>query len=71
MAVELLVILQPLMTWGCIKMNKVFIVVEVIPYEGDTVLRVFADREAAIAYGEQLVEDGVIEEFDVYEREVY
>ena len=52
-------------------MNKVFIVVEVIPYEGDTVLRVFANNEDAIAYGEQLVEDGVIEEFDVYEREVY
>ena len=52
-------------------MNKVFIVVEVIPYEGDTVLRVFADYKAAIAYGEQLVEDGVIDEFDVYEREVY
>ena len=52
-------------------MNKVFIVVEVIPYEGDTVLRVFANNEDAIAYGEQLVEDGVIEEFDVYDREVY
>ena len=65
-----LVILQPLMTWGDI-MNKVFIVVEIIPYEGDTVLRVFADYKDAIAYGEQLVEDGVIEEFDVYEREVY
>ena len=52
-------------------MNKVFIVVEPIPYEGDTVLRVFANYEAALGYGEQLVEDGTIEEFDVYEREVY
>ena len=52
-------------------MNKVFIVVEPIPYEGDTVLRVFADYKDAIAYGEQLVEDEVIDEFDVYEREVY
>jgi len=56
---------------GVIKMNKVFIVVEVIPYEGDTVLRVFADYKDAIVYGEQLVEDEVIDEFDVYEREVY
>jgi tagatose-1,6-bisphosphate aldolase len=53
------------------QMNKVFIVVEPIPYEGDTVLRVFAKNEDAIAYGEQLVEDDVIDEFDVYEREVY
>jgi hypothetical protein len=52
-------------------MNKVFIVVEVIPYEGDTVLRVFADYDSALYYGEQLVEDGVIDEFDIYEREVY
>ena len=52
-------------------MNKVFIVVEPIPYEGDTVLRVFAKNEDAIAYGEQLVEDDVIDEFYVYEREVY
>ena len=52
-------------------MNKVFIVVEPIPYEGDTVLRVFSTYEAALGYGEQLVEDGTIEEFDVYEREVY
>jgi hypothetical protein len=52
-------------------MNKVFIVVEVIPYEGDTVLRVFGDYNNALAYGEQLVEDGTIDEFDIYEREVY
>jgi hypothetical protein len=70
-AVELLVILLPLMTWECIKMNKVFIVVEPIPYEGDTVLRVFGDYKDAIAYGEELVEDGTVDEFDVYEREVY
>ena len=52
-------------------MNKVFIVVEPIPYEGDTVLRVFADYDSALYYGEGLVVDGVIDEFDVYEREVY
>ena len=71
MAVLPLVMLLLLTIWECTKMNKVFIVVEPIPYEGDTVLRVFAKNEDAIAYGEQLVEDGAVEEFDVYEREVY
>jgi len=52
-------------------MTKVFIVVEPIPYEGDTVLRVFAKYEDAIVYGEALYADGTIEEFDIYEREVY
>jgi len=41
------------------------------PYEGDTVLRVFAKYDDAIAYGEALVAENTIEEFDVYEREVY
>lgn len=52
-------------------MNKVYIVVETTPYEGDTVLRVFANPRDALAYGEQMVEDGVIDEFDIREREVY
>ena len=53
-------------------MTKVFIVVEVnTAYEGDTVLRVFSRYYDAIAYGEQMVKDGTIEEFDVYERELY
>lgn len=54
-------------------MDKVFIVVEPLwsPHEGDTVLRVFANHRDALAYGRQMVADGVIEEFDVYEREVY
>jgi hypothetical protein len=52
-------------------MNKVFIVVESVPYEGDTVLRVFANRDDALAYGESLCADGVVDEYDVYEREVY
>ena len=54
-------------------MNKVFIVVECIPYEGDTVLRVFSRYEDAVAYGNSLVADGTVREheFDVYEREVY
>jgi hypothetical protein len=51
-------------------MNKVYIVVEPIPYEGDTVLRVFSNSDDAIAYGEALVAENTIEEFDVYEREV-
>ena len=52
-------------------MTKVFIVVECVPYEGDTVLRVFTKYDDAIAYGEQMVKDGTIEEFDVFERELY
>ena len=52
-------------------MSKVFIVVECIPYEGDTVLRVFSNYNDAVAYGESQVFDGTIEEFDVFEREVY
>ena len=52
-------------------MTKVFIVVECIMYEGDTVLRVFNKYDDAIAYGHDLYADGTIEEFDVYERELY
>ena len=53
-------------------MNKVFIVIDMS--EGmspGTVLRVFADNDSALYYGEGLVVDGVINEFDIYEREVY
>jgi hypothetical protein len=49
-------------------MEKVFIVVEV---PENTVMRVFAKYDDAIVYGEDLVLDGTIVEFDVYEREVY
>ena len=52
-------------------MNKVFIVVEFERYEGDTILRVFSKYDDAVAYGEALVAEGSIDEFDVYEREVY
>ena len=52
-------------------MTKVFIVVECIPYEGDTVLRVFSKYDDALAYGESLYADGAIKEFDIFEREVY
>ncbi len=51
-------------------MDKVFVVVECVPYEGDTVLRVFSKYDDAIAYGHDLYAEGVIQEFDVYEREV-
>ncbi len=51
-------------------MNKVFIVIECKPMY-DTVLRVFSKYDDAIEYGEGLVFDGAIEEFDVCEREVY
>jgi len=52
-------------------MDKVFVVVECVPYEGDTVLRVFSKYDDAIAYGHDLYAEGVIQEFDVYERELY
>ena len=52
-------------------MTKVFIVVECVPYEGDTVLRVFAKYDDALVYGEDLILEGTIEDFDIYEREVY
>lgn len=53
-------------------MTKVFIVVEVnTAYEGDTVLRVFTKYDDAIAYGHELYAEGALEEFDVFERELY
>ena len=52
-------------------MSKVFIVVEPIPFEGDTIFRVFSNKQDAVAYGEELVAQDTIVEFDVYEREVY
>jgi len=53
------------------KMTKVFVVVECTPYEGDTVLRVFSKYDDAIAYGHDLYAEGALEEFDVYERDLY
>ncbi len=35
-------------------MNKVFIVVQRIAYEGDTVLRVFANYKDAVTYADEL-----------------
>ncbi len=51
-------------------MNKVYIVVECTP-GNHTVLRVFTTNKEAIAYGESLVFDGAIIEYDVFCREVY
>ena len=51
-------------------MNKVFIVTERKPMY-DIILRVFTKYQDAIAYGEGLVFDGTIAEYDVCEREVY
>jgi hypothetical protein len=61
-------------------MEKVFIVVESRHYEGDTVMRVFAKYDDAIAYADELEENmtarAVITapglfSYDVLEREVY
>lgn len=55
-------------------MDKVFIVVERIAYEGDTVLRVFGAYKDAVAYADALAEDNILAldiDYDVYEREVY
>lgn len=58
-------------------MTKVFIVVQSVAYEGDTVMRVFGNYTDAVAYADELTagdsfagEDGFIE-YDVFEREVY
>ena len=55
---------------GCNKMNKVFIVVECTPYEGDTVLRVFAKYADAVSYAFDLTVD-TKGTYDIFEREVY
>lgn len=53
-------------------MNKVFIVVDRNQYvQGTVILRTFANYESALAYGESMVFEGAIEEFDIQEREVY
>ena len=55
-------------------MSKVFIVVERRAYEGDTVMRVFAKYDDAIAYADELtaaLELPLDIDYDVFEREVY
>ena len=55
-------------------MEKVFIVVERIAYEGDTVMRVFGKYDDAVAYADELTEAVELPldiDYDVFEREVY
>jgi hypothetical protein len=55
-------------------MTKVFIVVEKVAYEGDTVMRVFANYKDAVAYADELtaaLELPLDIDYDVFEREVY
>jgi hypothetical protein len=55
-------------------MEKVFIVVESIPYEGDTVMRVFAKYDDAVKYADELTAELNLPlsiDYDVFEREVY
>ena len=55
-------------------MEKVFIVIESIPYEGDTVMRVFGNYKDAVAYADELTAELNLPldiEYDVMEREVY
>lgn len=53
--------------------TKVFIVVERVEYEGDTVLRVFGNYKMAIKYADELEAKSVssVFSYDVFEREVY
>lgn len=50
------------------EMAKVFIVVEL---SNNAVMRVFENYDDAIVYGEDLILEGIITDFDIYEREVY
>ena len=55
-------------------MNKVFIVVEKIDYEGECVMRVFGAYKDAIRYADELEAAAGFPsniDYDVYEREVY
>ena len=56
-------------------MNKVFIVVRKVAYEGDTIIRVFAKYDDAVKYADELTaEDANLVDFidyDVYEMEIY
>ncbi len=58
-------------------LEKVFIVVEKIAYEGDTVMRVFANYKNAVKYVDELTAadalrtGGGFVEYDVFEREIY
>ena len=52
-------------------MEKVFIVVERVAYEGDTVMRVFVNYKDAVAYADELtaaLELPLDIDYDVFER---
>ena len=54
-------------------MNKVFIVVEKIAYEGECIMRVFGKYADAVAYADELAasDNCANVDYDVCEREVY
>ena len=55
-------------------MNKVFIVVEKIAYEGECIMRVFGKYADAVAYADELtakLDLPLSVDYDVCEREVY
>ena len=57
-------------------LEKVFIVVQSIPYEGDTVMRVFANYKNAVKYADELtmsIDASLARDidYDVCEREIY
>jgi hypothetical protein len=55
-------------------MEKVFIVVEKVAYEGDTIQRVFGNYKDAVAYADELTAEQKLPldiDYDVFEREVY
>ena len=54
-------------------MEKIFIVVERIEYEGYTIMRAFSRYSDAAAYSDELTANNTVPlfEYDVLEREVY
>ena len=54
-------------------LEKVFIVVERIDYEGDVVQRVFANYKNAVKYADELTANNNCAnvDYDVFEREIY
>ena len=54
-------------------LEKVFIVVERIAYEGDVVQRVFANYKNAVKYADELSANNNCAnvDYDVFEREIY
>ena len=55
-------------------LEKVFIVVRKVAYEGDTIERVFATYNDAVKYADELAAELDLPlsiDYDVYEREIY